>query len=132
MYLGLAKVPLITLANDKPVKGTFELRKVSYPLSLHDFICRLIGFQRSLSFSEVCRTITKKSVNNTTYVNAPRGLTPRVLRGALPFFFFFFYYFFIFIFDAWDRLRHKERTTRSLVGASCQREVNVKIFICVL
>ncbi|RMX59541.1 hypothetical protein pdam_00003650 [Pocillopora damicornis] len=29
VYLGLAKVPLITLANDKPVKGTFELRKPS-------------------------------------------------------------------------------------------------------
>lgn len=28
-YLGLAKVPLITLANDKPIKGTFELRKAS-------------------------------------------------------------------------------------------------------
>lgn len=29
VYLGLAKVPLITLANDKPVKGTFELRRPS-------------------------------------------------------------------------------------------------------
>ena len=28
-YLGLAKVPLITLANDKLIKGTFELRRVS-------------------------------------------------------------------------------------------------------
>lgn len=28
-YLGLAKVPLITLANDKPIKGTFEMRKAS-------------------------------------------------------------------------------------------------------
>jgi len=28
-YLGLAKVPLITLANDKPIKGTFELRRAS-------------------------------------------------------------------------------------------------------
>ena len=27
-YLGLAKVPLISLANDKPIRGTFELRKV--------------------------------------------------------------------------------------------------------
>ena len=32
-YLGLAKVPLITLANDKPIKGTFEMRKVSTSLS---------------------------------------------------------------------------------------------------
>ena len=29
VYLGVAKVPLITLANDKTIKGTFELRKVS-------------------------------------------------------------------------------------------------------
>ncbi|KAJ7360419.1 Protein fantom [Desmophyllum pertusum] len=28
-YLGLARVPLITLANDKVIKGTFELRKAS-------------------------------------------------------------------------------------------------------
>jgi len=28
-YLGVAKVSLISLANDKPIKGTFELRKVS-------------------------------------------------------------------------------------------------------
>ncbi|XP_078365018.1 protein fantom-like isoform X2 [Oculina patagonica] len=29
VYLGLAKVPLITLANDKTIKGTFELQKAS-------------------------------------------------------------------------------------------------------
>ncbi|XP_020602821.1 protein fantom-like isoform X2 [Orbicella faveolata] len=29
VYLGLAKVPLITLANDKTIKGTFELRRAS-------------------------------------------------------------------------------------------------------
>ena len=32
-YLGVAKVPLITLANDKTIKGTFELRKVSQKIS---------------------------------------------------------------------------------------------------
>ena len=34
VYLGLAKVPLITLANDKAIKGTFELRKVSQKISI--------------------------------------------------------------------------------------------------
>ena len=34
-YLGVAKVPLITLANDKTIKGTFELRKVSQKISSH-------------------------------------------------------------------------------------------------
>lgn len=33
VYLGVAKVPLITLANDKTIKGTFELRKVSQKIS---------------------------------------------------------------------------------------------------
>ena len=32
-YLGLARVPLITLANDKVIKGTFELRKVNHDIS---------------------------------------------------------------------------------------------------
>ena len=27
-YLGIAKIPLITLAHDKPIHGTFELVKV--------------------------------------------------------------------------------------------------------
>ena len=34
VYLGLAKVPLITLANDKAIKGTFELRKVCLKISI--------------------------------------------------------------------------------------------------
>ena len=29
-YLGLAQIPLIPLAHDKPIKGTFELHRVSY------------------------------------------------------------------------------------------------------
>lgn len=33
VYLGVAKVPLITLGNDKTIKGTFELRKVSQKIS---------------------------------------------------------------------------------------------------
>jgi len=28
-YLGVAKIPLITLAHDKAIRGTFELIKVS-------------------------------------------------------------------------------------------------------
>lgn len=35
VYLGHARVPLITLANDKAIKGTFELRKVGQKISLH-------------------------------------------------------------------------------------------------
>lgn len=34
VYLGLAKVPLIPLANDKTIKGTFELRRVGEKISL--------------------------------------------------------------------------------------------------
>lgn len=34
VYLGVAKVPLITLANDKPIKGTFELRQVGQKIPL--------------------------------------------------------------------------------------------------
>lgn len=44
VYLGLVKVLLIILVNDKLVKGMFEFRKVSYFLLFYDFICRLIGF----------------------------------------------------------------------------------------
>jgi len=29
-YLGVAKIPLITLAHDKPIQGTFELIKVIF------------------------------------------------------------------------------------------------------
>lgn len=44
VYLGLVKVLLIILVNDKLVKGMFEFRKVSYFLLFYDFICRWIGF----------------------------------------------------------------------------------------
>lgn len=27
-YLGIARIPLISLAHDKPIRGTFELKKV--------------------------------------------------------------------------------------------------------
>jgi hypothetical protein len=37
-YLGVAKISLISLANDKPIKGTFELRKVIIVISFK--LCR--------------------------------------------------------------------------------------------
>lgn len=48
-YLGLAKVPLITLANDKPIKGTFELRKASRVTGLHGLGMALIAFINGFS-----------------------------------------------------------------------------------
>jgi len=35
-YLGVAKIPLLTLAHDKPIRGTFELIQV-FPNSLFRF-----------------------------------------------------------------------------------------------
>ena len=48
-YLGLAKVPLITLANDKPIKGTFELRKASRVTGLRGLGMALIAFINGFS-----------------------------------------------------------------------------------
>ena len=48
-YLGLAKVPLITLANDKPIKGTFELRKASRVTGLRELGMVLIAFMNGFS-----------------------------------------------------------------------------------
>ena len=34
-YIGMAKIPLISLAHNKPIKGTFELKQVRYFSSQH-------------------------------------------------------------------------------------------------
>ena len=33
-YIGLAKIPLVSLSQDKPINGTFELRQVGGTLRL--------------------------------------------------------------------------------------------------
>jgi len=43
-YLGIAKIPLITLAHDKPIHGTFELTRVftnNIPFCLHVLVLRV-------------------------------------------------------------------------------------------
>ena len=40
-YLGIAKIPLITLAHDKPIQGTFELARVFTYVLFHILISSL-------------------------------------------------------------------------------------------
>jgi len=49
-YLGVARIPLITLAHDKPINGTFELVQVVLFCLL--LLFRPTGFSLSLAFIE--------------------------------------------------------------------------------
>ena len=51
-YLGVAKVPLISLANNKPIKGTFELKQVSNSLSAPVLLI-------NCSINETCVTLVR-------------------------------------------------------------------------
>ena len=62
VYLGMTKVPLITIANDKPIRGTFELRKVSgLGLTVH-----VMRANQSRDFHETLKPIHIISSNSSS------------------------------------------------------------------